>query len=346
MIFWLIQATTGMLLVFHWEMDDATLAGPHRPTDLAVIERRVAQLTPPGSGVTVSSIWSTAGAPDRYDISLSGETPGASRSVRIDGAGTILRSRASEERFADGGIFPTLVLIHQKLLLGDAGSWFVGTSGILLLTNLLIGLKLAWARRSAWKQALTPASRGGPAARRYSWHRAVGLWGVLPAVCLVSAGIMLVFESGVSGLLGATPVEAPSEKGPIRIGLAEATGTALTRYPGSTLSGIASFPDEDHAVYRIRVRQPGEVRRAFGTTNVFISAVDGRILAEFDALEARPSRRFMESLFAFHTGEMGGTIGRIAVVAVGLWLATMIVLGALLWLARRPKQRLHERKQG
>lgn len=37
---------------------------------------------------------------------------------------------------------------------------------------------------------------------------------------------------------------------------------------------------------------------------------------------------------------MGGLAGRIAVAAIGVWLITMIVLGVLLWSARRrPKAR-------
>jgi uncharacterized iron-regulated membrane protein len=342
--FWLVQAVTGMLLVFHWEMDDATVSGARRPVDLAAIERRAAQLAPAGSGVAVSSIWSTAGAPDRFDVSLEGEAPGLSRSVRIDGQGNVLRSRSDDERIGNGGIFTTLVLIHQKLLLGDTGSWIVGLSGMLLLSNILLGLTLAWPRRGMWKQSLSPVARGGAAARRYGRHRAIGLWAAIPAALLVSCGIMLVFEGGVSRLLRATPVEAPEIAGPTRIGLAQAAATALGRYPGSTLSGVASFPDEESAVYRIRVLQPGELRRAFGTTNIFVSAVDGRIVAEFDALTASPARRFVDSLFALHTGEAGGMLGRLAVLAIGAWLLTMITLGAALWLARRPKQ-TSERKQ-
>lgn len=344
MAFWLIQAVTGMLLVFHWELDDGSVPGRHQPLDLAAIERRVGQLAPQGSGISAGSIWVTAGAPDRFDVSLEGEGAGAGRSIRIDGAGNVLRSRGDGERIADGGIFTTLVLIHQKLLMGDFGSWIVGTSGILLLSNILLGLKLAWPRRGGWGQALRPSGRGGAAARRFSWHRAVGLWAAIPAALLVSAGVMLVFEGGVSEALQAAPVEAPEEKGPIRVGLAQAARTALDRYPGSTLSAIASFPDAENAAYRIRILQPGEVRRAFGTTNVFVSAVDGRIIAEFDALRAPPARSFVDSLFAVHTGEIGGTAGRIIVLAIGAWLAAMIILGAALWMARRPSSSKDRRR--
>src|SRR6185312_7710145 len=47
--FWLLQAVTGVLIVFHWELDDAMLAGAHPKTDLPAIEARLAALAPSGS---------------------------------------------------------------------------------------------------------------------------------------------------------------------------------------------------------------------------------------------------------------------------------------------------------
>jgi uncharacterized iron-regulated membrane protein len=149
---------------------------------------------------------------------------------------------------------------------------------------------------------------------------------------------MLVFEGGVTSLVGAPPVEAeaPPVQSP-RVDLAQAAAIALARHPGSTVSGIASFPDEESGAYRIRLLKPGELRRAFGTTNVFVSAADGSVLADFNALKASSSRAFIDNLFPFHTGEIGGTIGRIIVLLLGLWLAAMIVLGIVLWRVRASK---------
>jgi hypothetical protein len=47
-LFWLLQALTGVLIVFHWEITDAGITGSHRPTDLAAIEQRIGALVPPG----------------------------------------------------------------------------------------------------------------------------------------------------------------------------------------------------------------------------------------------------------------------------------------------------------
>src|SRR3546814_11445931 len=86
---WLLQAFTGILIVFHWEITDAALSDIHRPTDLAAIERRIDTLAPAGSGGRMSAIWNTAGAGDRYDLYYAAAA-GESRSARIAGDGTIL----------------------------------------------------------------------------------------------------------------------------------------------------------------------------------------------------------------------------------------------------------------
>ncbi len=39
--FWLLQALTGILLVFRWEIDDALVAGPSRPADPAALGARI-----------------------------------------------------------------------------------------------------------------------------------------------------------------------------------------------------------------------------------------------------------------------------------------------------------------
>ncbi|ODU22974.1 MAG: hypothetical protein ABS87_00115 [Sphingomonas sp. SCN 67-18] len=337
--FWLIQAATGVILVFHWELNDATISAPHRPTDLDAIEARIAALKASEPEWTTGSIWVSAGAPDRYDLYMDNSATGASKTVRIDGAGTVLRTHMDEDRIADGGIFDTLVVLHQTLLSGDTGSWIVGISGVFLFSNILMGLIIAWPRRRAWRQALRPPAAGPRSARLYGWHRALGLWMGIPALLLVSAGIMLVFESGIERLVAATPVEAAAQK-PVAaapLGFASAARIALARYPGSTLSGI-SLPTDEDATWRFRLLQQHDVRRAFGTTTLFVSANDGRVLADFDARAAAPGRMFADLLFPFHTGEIGGTPGRIFVMITGLWLATMIILGVLLWFARRKRR--------
>ena len=314
--FWLLQAATGIFAVFHWEIDDAMVRGAHHRTDFRAIERSIA-------GQQVSSIWTSAGAPDRYDVNLS------DRTHRIDGAGNVLRVRLDRERWMHGGFVGTLVSLHHDLLAGDRGRMIAGISGLLLLSNVILGVVVAWPRPGQWMRALRP--RGGP----YGWHRAIGLWVAVPLFMTLLAGVMLAFEATSERLLGGA-IDAPSvpSTAPRRISMADAAAIALARYREAEISGI-SFPDEANAVWQLTLKQRGERRRAYGKTIVFVSAIDGRVLADFDALAAPAGRRVFESLFALHTGEAGGIAGRVAVFLAGTALVTLIVFGLRLWWARR-----------
>ncbi len=331
-VFWLIQAITGMLIVFHWELDDMAVAGAHRPTDPVAIERTMDRLAPPGSDRRITSIWTTAGQADRYNITVAETHTDRERAVRISGDGTVLRAQDKNVR----GLPGTLVLIHHNLLSGDTGSWIVGISGLLLLSNLVLGLVAAWPKRRTWRRALTPARTGPMTARLYGWHRALGLWVVVPALATVSAGTMLVFQDGVAEIVGAKSVSVPALPADTTdfIPFSAAVRAAQAELPGSSLTAV-TMPTAENPLYSIRLLAPDEMRRAYGMSRVYIDAVTGRSRGIFAANEAPWPRAFMESLFAFHTGEMGGLPGRLLMVAIGLWLTSMIVIGTLLWWRRR-----------
>ncbi len=332
-IFWLLQAITGVLIVFHWEITDATISPVHRPTDLAAIERRIDTIAPRGGDIAVLSVWTTAGAPDRFNVILE-DAEGNGSSVRIAGDGTILHTPRPDEQSVMG----FLVGFHHDLL-GSWGSWIVSISGILLFSNLLLGLFAAWPKRGTWKLALKPATRGPAAARLYSWHRALGLWVVIPALVIVGTGTLLKFEGGTASLIGAESVSMPPNP-PVGdpVGFATAVSAATAAIPGSTLTAI-NWPKSEDATYALRVRAPGEIRRAYGDSRVLVDANTGLVRGIFPIADAPAARVFMSSLFPLHTGEAGGLVGRLLSIAIGLWLITMIVAGTLLWVKRRKPRR-------
>jgi uncharacterized iron-regulated membrane protein len=328
-IFWLLQALTGVAIVFHWEITDARLSSHYPATDLAAIERRIDALASE-DGSKPTTVWTTGSGGERYTVYLETEG-GDSRSVRILGDGTVIdRPQGDETRLMD-----FLIGFHHDLL-GSWGSWIVAISGALLCSNLILGLIAAWPKRGTWRRALTPVRKGPPAARLYSWHRALGLWAVLPALVIAATGTLMKFEDGVGDLIGAKGVELPAIA-PTRtpIGFAQAAKAALDAIPGSSLTQVA-WPKDGDATYYLRVNAPGEIRRAYGDTRVLVDANNGAVRGVFPISEAEPARAFMSALFPLHTGEAGGLVGRLLSIAVGLWLITMIVAGLLLWLKRRP----------
>ncbi|WP_374596643.1 PepSY-associated TM helix domain-containing protein [Sphingosinicella sp.] len=332
MLFWVLQAASGVLIVFHWELEDALIRAPHRPTDPAAIEARLRELAPPGSGLVIESVWTSGGASDRYDVYV--ETPDgeAERTIRIDGAGNVLRTLTP----AESGMFDTIVGFHHDLLAGETGSWIVGLSGLLLAGNIGIALFLAWPGRQRLRALKPPpkTARGIPGV--YGWHRAIGFWGALPAFALSLAGVLLVFQDSAVQWLAPTSIATPAEPWTAASppGFGKVVEAAMALHPDARLADV-SFPTADSAVWRVRLRTDGEARRAYGRTAVFVSGNSGQVLANLPASDTAPSRAFLDGLFPFHTGEIAGLPGRIAVVATGAWLLTMTLLGFVLWKRRR-----------
>lgn len=73
----------------------------------------------------------------------------------------------------------------------------------------------------------------------------------------------------------------------------------------------------------MRLRQPGEWRRWSGTSLVTVDPTNGRVLDVYDAARASLANRLLESVFAFHSGEAAGFLGRLAVLFAGLALPAL-----------------------
>ena len=331
---WLVQAVTGTLSVFRWEIDDWTVGGAPAAVDYSRVGARIDQLDQ-SPDTSVSSVWTSGSAANRFDVHH--KIGDAGRVMRIDGQGRILRVRSSDWVVAEGAFWDSVTKAHTTLWAGDAGEWLIGLSGFLLLTNIGLGLKLAWPKRGTWGRTLFGAVPGKSLARLYGWHRKVGLWFALPALFTVSAGTLMVFASGVERLLGAELSEPAITSAAVagsNIGTGPAIEAALDRYPQASFSGIY-LPSEDSPWYRIRLRNAGEVPRKWGTTVVFVGAGDGRVLKTYDAARPEPRRAIVDTLYALHTGQAGGLPGRLIVLSLGLALVTLISLGIPLWWKRR-----------
>lgn len=336
---WLMQAVTGVLLVFHWELDDWSVRGPAGPLDPAAFSRALEAYPDAYPGHVVSAVYASAGEAGRFDVMLK-KPDGHEDVLRVDGRGDVLRLRPGDYDYPDIGPFQIATYLHQTLFAGDRGQFFLGFSGLLLFTNLVVGLKLAWPRLGQWARALKPGPARSAAMGVFAWHRAAGLWlGVLGAAA-VALGICMAFEDPLGDLVGdprPDPNPAAAAAVPLRaapVTPAEALETGMGRYPGSPLASLI-LPTPDQAWYRVRVVQPGEWRRAQGLTTVYVSSRDGRVLANDNALKEPLANKVYDALYAIHTGEAGGLAMRWLAVAVGLWLSAMITLGVSLWLVRR-----------
>jgi uncharacterized iron-regulated membrane protein len=336
---WLLQAATGVLLVFHWELDDWAVSGPQKPLhpDKLSASLELLQNTRPAQRVT--ALYTSGGLPGRFDVVIT--HPNGGRNVlRVDGEGAILRERPWDHDYAHIGAFQIATYLHQTLFLHTAGNWIIGLSGILLLSNICLGMYQAWPRAGQWLRTLSPFTVGHPAAQLYHWHRALGLALALPALLLVFAGIVRAFDDPLAAHFeAARPPPTGNAQTQPRLQpptLANVISTALALYPGSRLAAV-ELPDSDAPWFAVRVTQSHDVRRFFGTTIVYISNQNGGVLENYDAKLMPPRVQIWDAVYALHTGEMAGTPGRCLAVLVGLSLLVLIALGLSLYFLRRAR---------
>ena len=97
-----------------------------------------------------------------------------------------------------------------------------------------------------------------------------------------------------------------------------------------------TLPTPEDASYYAWVRAPGELYRGgYGGSLVIVDANHGSVRGAWPATETGAAKAFIGSFYPLHTGEAAGLVGRILALAIGVWLAAMLVLGLLLWLRRR-----------
>ena len=341
---WFLQALTGTILVFHRELDDAMLGARPVSIDMSKIDARIAAVRRDRPGSTIGLLTVSGGLPGYFDLFATDKSK-ETDVLRLDGQGDVLRTRPYEHDYASMTGFRLLYIFHTSLFAGATGRIFLGLSGVLLLTTIIFGLQLAWPPRGRWRRWLWPTAQAQSAMTWFTWHRAVGLWFAAPAIVFVSAGAILGLIEPIDDLLGVS-TKAPAIPRTVErtaISPSKAIEIALAQYPGSRFA-VLEMPAPRAPWYRIRVRAPGEPRRVFGTTAVYVSAADGAVLADYDARTAPLATQFAMDTFPVHTGEIAGLGGRVLSMANGIWLMTMAGLGLTLWWTRRTQRRPRARR--
>lgn len=327
-LIWLLQAVTGILLTYYFEINDSLISSAQPQKDFAAIEQRMDALEAAGGEAKVNWIWSTAGLKDRFFLNYT-TADGSSRNARIAGDGTVLLDTSEGERT----FLEWVREVHLSLASGSTGEWILAISGILLLGNLVVGLYRFWPRQERWRDALNPRRKVQSGDRLRSWYRAIGLVGAIPCFIVVSAAVIIYFEHSIEEVIGAPPISlppvAPEGEG---AGFAAAAQAAEAAIPGSRFVGTG-MPTEADATYSIWVNHPDEYFRAdgYGGSLVKVNANDASIRGVWPLKQASPAYKFMALPYPVHTGEIIGPVGRFLVLLVGVWLAAMTIIGLILW---------------
>jgi uncharacterized iron-regulated membrane protein len=309
-VFWLLQAVTGSLLVFRWELEDALLAGSRARAEAAGLGARIADIA--RAGGRPLDMWASSQAATRFDIYYV-DASGTSRVMRVDGKGRPLRDAVDAGFVGNGAFWDTLTLVHTGLLAGHAGRWAAAGSGAILLCNLGVGLAVAWPRAREWRRVLLGRTGGGARARLHAWHRRLGLWLGVVILPFVAAGVLLCFEDELRGLFDPGMPVPRAEAAVSHIAPTEALAIVAARQPDARLS-VMIMPGDDEFWYRVRQHRPGDLPRNWGTSTLLVSAADGRILFDQPAADAPAMRAAIDALHPFHTGQAAGTTGRLLVL--------------------------------
>ena len=331
---WALEALSGALLVFHREISDARLDLQPVATDFRRMDARIRSLERTAAPFRVDQLTVSGGLPGIFDL-YERDASGRMRLLQLDGQGRVLADRPYNYDYRRMTVWQLAYLLHTSLFAGPTGRLFLGVSGCLLVITLLLALRLAWPPRGQFRRWLWPAAQRRPALQWLTWHRAIGLWFVIPSLVFITAGAVEGMIVPLESLVSVPPPQArPMPSAQPRIAPSQSIAIAVARHPGSRFA-VVEMPTTQEPWYEVRVLEPGELRRVFGTTVVYVSAADGSVLSDRDALQAPLGVRILANTYPVHTGEIIGLSGRILSLVNGLWLTLMISLGVTLWLARR-----------
>lgn len=343
-LLWALQGLGGALLAFHRDMQrlegPAVSTGPMAPLD------RIADQAGKASQRPIERI---GVADERGDLLVAEyrDQDGARRAKLVDAArGETVGDRDLEPGSPFGSNFwGWLYHFHEALGGGRALELVVGVSGLFLLTALVVGLWVGWPRRGAWRAAFAAARWRTRDQKLYGWHRALGLAAGLPLLIAASTGIYLIFASDLRPLIAQVVPHSPpysvdsaaAPAGSGDIGPQAAYHRAQALFPSAAFVSV-TMPTARSPAYTVRLRQPEELRSWSGVTSVTIDK-SGRVLAQYDAVSAPLSNRIGDAIFAIHSGEIFGTIGRFLVLLLGLALPTLYAMGIWVWLRRAKRRR-------
>ncbi len=324
---WMFQAATGVLLTYHFELNDALLSRAEIALDYDAIETRIDRIQE-GGKAKVNWIWSTAGLPGRFLLNYT-DGNGQARAARIAGDGSVLLDTpAGELTFLE-----SVRALHLELAAGRTGELILAFSGIVLLGYLALSFVRAW-RRPGPGDAPGPGSSG----RASTLFLHLSRWGALPAFVVVLAAVVIYFEHQIEGPIGAHPIALPANPpAGAGAGFAAAVRAAEAAIPGSRFVGTP-MPTAEDASYKTWVNQPGEMFRedGYGGSLVIVDANDASVRGAWPLQEASAPYVAIALPYPVHTGEIARPVGRILVLLIGVWLLAWAATALYLRLGPAP----------
>lgn len=345
-----LSSLTGSGLVFYKAIDEwlnpdittAAGAGSLRPLSEIVAAARAAgppdgrleTIRFPEHGRGTYLVW--------YRVPPTASEPARRFQATIDPYTAAVLSRDREWGRAPVSFIYTL---HKSLRIEKTGEAILGTMAVLLLVSIGTGVYLWWPRIGKLRQAVSFNPGRSVIRWHYDLHKISGLCGAGLLSLLAFTGACLEFPNYVAPIVRLfSPVqEIPKEKD-VRSGSAgggagvmaveQAVAVARTIFPEGDLKFLA-VPHDAEGVFRIAFRQPGEVRKTSGQSQVWIDQYSGAVLKVRDWRTFTPGDTFVAWLFPLHNGEAFGLTGRWIVFFTGFVPLVLYVTALRMWWLKR-----------
>ncbi len=325
---WVLQIGSGLLLALHRELPDALLGASAKAIDVAGVAATLDRLETELAPARVEVV-APGGLLAGHLRVLLANGPADGVQVVIDGGGRELRRIEADAFERDAGLW--LYRLHRHLHLGAPGEWLLRFSGIVLLLNIALGLRLLLGGRL--RDALLPALlRRQAKARLRMAHRSLAAWIGLPLLCVVAAGVGMAIDTrgGANGLPTPHTGQALPSAG-------AAWTLAAGLLPSDATPGLLHLPVQPGAPATLRWRASGELPQREGRSFLRFDPSTGAVIEALDAGAAAPLDRLRHALPALHAGEALGAAGVVLVMASALGALALGALGASIALSRRPK---------
>ncbi len=318
-----------------------------------------------GDGATPSAVRPAPGPGDttRVMFAQDGLGPSESRAIFIDpGTGEV---RGDLTVYGTSGSLPFRTWVsnlHRNLHLGEPGRLYSELAASWLGIVVLAGTALWIIRRRtsrAKKDVVRPARRYTGYRRLLSLHASIGIWIALGALFLSATGITWSTYAGanISNLRTAwdwaTPTVNTSLSGQAAGGGEHSHHGGTSAAPSGT-GDPATFDAVLATAQRVNIdtgliqitppRKPGtawvvqEIRREYPTEADAV-AIDGSTLKVVDRVDfadfSLPAKLATWGI-AIHMGTMFGLANQIVMFLIAVGIATLVVLGYLMWWKRRP----------
>ncbi len=250
-------------------------------------------------------------------------------------------------RFWGQTVTTWLLDLHTQLRLDRFGWNAVGCLGLLLMVSIGTGLYLWWPDMRQLRQAFTIRHDAGMIRLAFDLHRFIGLFSAAALLVLAFTGFLLSYPAVLESLAGASGM-AHGETGRNIIstavpnnhptGLAAATFMAQGPFPHAELRRITT-PVGDSGIYRVNLRQPGEINQRHPYTTVWVDRWSGQIKEVRNPADFSAGETLASWVWPLHTGEALNGTGRFLWFLAGQSLFVLYISGLLHWLYRHGKIR-------